>query len=87
MRGLNMKLKLLLTAAFLMLAGTAAAKVTLIADWSGNLPNRGEDRAPQTTCAAQCSGYSLTITICPDGKRIEECPATGCAYYHRCVNN
>ena len=79
-------MKTILAAAALLLWTTAAhAEVKPIADWQASLPGEKEQpEEPQTTCAQLCPGYSVTTVYCPEGKNLENCPAEGCSYYHRC---
>ena len=81
-----MKLPIAIAAMLLIGAASAGAKVVDITEWNVGLPGRGEEQQPETSCAMACSGYDLTTLICPEGQVLEDCPAQGCSYYHRCVN-
>ena len=35
-------------------------------------------------CTQLCTGYSATITECPDGYEMLTCEATNCSNYHKC---
>ncbi len=82
----------ILSAAFLLAAVQAEAKVVPIADWEPSLPlqsgnGRNSSSQDETTCAQLCQGYDITTTTCPEGKHIEDCRAEGCNYYHRCASD
>ena len=78
-----MKKLIVLSALLSLIIGTAAARVTHIADWSGSLP--GEEQNTETSCSQLCEGYSLTTLLCPENEKLVNCPADGCDYYHKCV--
>lgn len=67
--------------------GTAAARVVSITDWHDPMPGRVNGPEDKTiSCEEQCPGYSLSTTYCyVTGEVLEDCPAEGCSYYHRCV--
>lgn len=69
------------------------ARIRNIVEWDGGEnPYKQGDRDItgakfESTCGNSCPGYSLTVTHCGDGMRLEHCASSGCGYYNRCVEN
>ncbi len=84
--------KIALVAGIILLScNVAQARVRSIVEWDGgenpykpsNISVTGEKI--ESKCSTACSGYSLTVTTCPQGKKIVHCEKAGCGYYNKCV--
>ena len=82
---------LIFTMALFLATNIANAKVTPLNEWEGNNPDRIttlNSEPTETSCSELCVGYSISVNYCSEdsGQILEDCPQSGCHYYHRCVD-
>jgi len=86
-----MKSFVLIVGILMLSTSISQAKVRSIVEWdggenpykSGNISITGE--RIESKCSSACNGYSLTVTTCPQGKKLIHCEAAGCGYYNKCI--